>query len=412
MATNTFNEDTKINGAGTGTFNTMAAPATQPAPAAPTASGGLLTPAATPAAAAPRDYTSDLQGLYKDTLGREGDKGGLAFYNKQLQSGATTLEGVRADMAKSLEAQKQQVFANLTPVQKAEAAKAATYSYDPTKQQTSSESLVGNQLAALTSTGSKLNEAAEGRAALAANRRGLLNSSMAIEGAQKAVLESALPVAQQDAGTYASADTANAQYANTASQFNTAAKNTAALQDAQLETQVSISNMQSALQQRLAEIQASTTLSTADKQAATQKAISDSDNAVKMELQKMNNDTQKVIQTLGDDAKMKLSQVEADNRQLLQTNISAANAYAQYAQALSQISTSKDMNADAKQQAADNQLASLQATLRAIGEVSGLDLSKYFQSASMSNPTQTQNNNAATSGKRGAGGILDNVTTV
>jgi hypothetical protein len=377
MATTTY--DDQINKpAETSNFTTAAAPAA--------ATGvGLLTSTTAPAAT-PRDYTADLQGLYKDTLGREGDKGGLDFYNQQLQKGATTLEGVRADMGKSLEAQKQQVFANLTPVKNAEAAKASTYSYDPTKQETRAESLVQNQLAAITSTGSKLNEAAEARAAQAANRRGLLNSSMAVEAGQKAVLDASLPVAQQDAGTFASADTANAQYANTAAQFNTAAKNTAGLQDAQLQTQVNIENMRKDLQQRLAEIQASTTLSTADKQAATQKAISDSDNAAKMELQKMDGIIKTSLQNLDAASKEKLSQVEADNRQLLQTNISAANAYAQYAQALSSISTSDKMDAAAKQQAADNQLQSLQATLRAIGQVSGLDLSKYFQQATITGP--------------------------
>lgn len=247
---------------------------------------------------------------------------------------------------------------------------ATATTYDPTKQTVSGESLVQNQLASITSTGSKLNELAGARAAAAANRRGLLNSSIAVESGEKAVLESALPIAQQDASTNAAADAANAQFSNAASQFGAAAKNTA-----------NLANQQAALSQRLAEIQANTTMSVADKQLASQKLIADNENKTRLTLAQMDADTKKVIQNLDNDSKFKLSQLEADNRQLLQTNISAANAYAQYAQALSQISTNKDMNQAAKQTALDNQLEALRATLRAIGQVSGLDLSKYYQTA-------------------------------
>lgn len=247
---------------------------------------------------------------------------------------------------------------------------ATSVGYTPTEQKVTPESLVQNQVQAITSTGSQLTEAAKARAQQQAARRGLLNSTMAAEAGQKAVLESALPIAQQDAGTFAGANAANAQFANAASQFGAAAQNTATL-----------ANQQAALSQRLAEIQASTSMSIADKQLASQRLIADNENKTRIQLQQMNSDTQKVIQTLGDDAKMKLSQLEADNRQLLQTNISAANSYAQYVQALAQISTSDKMDATAKQQAADNQLAALQANLRAIGDISGLDLSRYYQAA-------------------------------
>jgi hypothetical protein len=40
------------------------------------------------------------------------------------------------------------------------------------------------------------------------------------------------------------------------------------------------------------------------------------------------------------------------------------------------------MDAAAKQQAADNQLNTFNAYLKSMGQVSGLDLSRYFQAAS------------------------------
>jgi hypothetical protein len=299
----------------------------------------------------------------------------------------------------------------------AAATQATATTYDPTKQVMSDGSSVQNQIANITASGSKLNTLAEAEANKQVNRRGLLNSSVAVGAGQKAVLQSALPIAQQDASTNASADAANAQYANSASQFNAGAQNTASQTNANLGTQVSLANSgaantaalqtssqqaTAALQTALARIQADTTLSAADKQIKSQQlisqnqinsqqSISDKENQNKLQLQQIDSDTKKVLATLDSDSKTKLSQLEADNRQLLQTNISAANEYAQYVQALSSIQTNQNMDGTAKQQAADSQLAALQASLKAIGAVSGLDLSKYFQSATFPT-TQTDTN--------------------
>lgn len=280
------------------------------------------------------------------------------------------------------------------PTPQATAQQAVATTYDPTKQVVSDKSTVQNQLADITSNGSALNTLAAADANKESNRRGLLNSSIAVGAAQKAVLQSALPIAQQDASTNASADAANATFANSASQFNAGAKNTTSQTNAQLGTQVSLANSTTELQKQLAQIQSDTTLSAADKQIKSQQIIAQmnnvsaqtiarNDNNVKLQLQQIDAETKKTLATLDSDSKTKLSQLEADNRQLLQTNISAANEYAQYVQALSGIQTNKDMDGIAKQAAADSQLAALQASLKAIGSVSGLDLSKYFQSAAV-----------------------------
>jgi hypothetical protein len=60
-----------------------------------------------------------------------------------------------------------------------------------------------------------------------ANARGLLSSTMAVQAGQQAVIGSALPIAQQDASTYAQARTATDLAANQASQFNTESENAA-----------------------------------------------------------------------------------------------------------------------------------------------------------------------------------------
>ena len=70
--------------------------------------------------------------------------------------------------------------------------------------------LVSNQINALTSGNSAYMENARRRGAEFANSRGNLNSSIGAGASMRAALEAAMPIAQQDAGTYAAANTQNA----------------------------------------------------------------------------------------------------------------------------------------------------------------------------------------------------------
>lgn len=258
------------------------------------------------------------------------------------------------------------------------AAQAQASTYDPTMQTVSEKSTVQNQLANITANGSALNTQAETEATKSANARGLLNSSIAVGAARDAVLKNATPIAQQDANTYANADAANAQFRNSADQFNANAK-----------TATSQFNAGQSNQLTGQLIQSDTTLRNTDKQIASQQQIADRDNAVKLQLQQIDAETKRSLAQMDEATKVKLQGLEAADKQLLQTNISAANAYAQLAQALSAISTSTTMDAAGKQQATDNQINLFRQNLQALGQVSGLDLSKYFQQVSTSAQTGT-----------------------
>jgi len=157
---------------------------------------------------------------------------------------------------------------------------------------------------------------------------------------------------------------------------------------------------------QLQSLQSNTQLSLADRQAASNQIISKGDNSTKLLLQNidsaaklsqlsMDQDTKIKIANLDAGTKANLAQVEAGNRQLLQTNINAADMYRQYATALANISSSDKMDAGAKQQAMNNQLNALNAGLQAIGEVSGLDLSKYFESEAPLAPVEQASTGAA-----------------
>lgn len=85
----------------------------------------------------------------------------------------------------------------------------------PEKWNVSGDQTVAEQLAKVLGTDSPLMQQARTRALQAANARGLANSSMAVSAGEAAMYDAALPIAQADAGTYASAAQANAGAANT-----------------------------------------------------------------------------------------------------------------------------------------------------------------------------------------------------
>lgn len=92
--------------------------------------------------------------------------------------------------------------------------------YDAATRTVAGDELVQNQLNRITASGSPLMTRAAESGLATANSRGLLSSSLAAGAAQNAVIENALPVAQQDAATYTNVSDKNLGYTNEARQFN------------------------------------------------------------------------------------------------------------------------------------------------------------------------------------------------
>ena len=97
---------------------------------------------------------------------------------------------------------------------------AATTAWAPDKNST-----VQGQVANITAAGGPLMQRAETKALQGANSRGLLNSSIAVSAGQSALYDAALPMAQQDAVTFAAAGKRNADAADTVSLANAGAAN-------------------------------------------------------------------------------------------------------------------------------------------------------------------------------------------
>jgi hypothetical protein len=81
---------------------------------------------------------------------------------------------------------------------------------------------VANQIEQIIAADSPLMQQARMRALQAANQRGLLNSSMAVSAGESALYDAAMPIAQQDASTYADSARFNADASNTFSRDNNA----------------------------------------------------------------------------------------------------------------------------------------------------------------------------------------------
>lgn len=107
------------------------------------------------------------------------------------------------------------------PAQTAASEKLTAATYDPTKATVNAPTdTVQGQLTGLLDPNSALMQRAVTGSKQQANASGLLNSSMAAQAGQAAMIDKALPIASQDASTYGNFNLTNVNADNTSKQFN------------------------------------------------------------------------------------------------------------------------------------------------------------------------------------------------
>ena len=248
--------------------------------------------------------------------------------------------------------------------QTANAVQAASKSYEPKGFAVTSDQTVAGQLEKIVASDSPLLQQARTRAHQEMNARGLINSSLTVGAAQDAVVKNALPIAQQDAKTYETANTNTTNAQNAALNFGAQADNTASLQNAQQGTNVNLANADAA-------------------NKAGQLAAADANQRTTTVL---NNQNQQALAQMDNQTRSALATMDGQYRQLLQSNQNAANMYNRAVENIASISMSNTMSQDAKDAAVASQLALLNEQLRvtaAIAKteaaaVASLDLSQYF----------------------------------
>lgn len=244
--------------------------------------------------------------------------------------------------------------------------------YDTTQWNVDAPQTVHGQIQGIIANNSPLMQMAKTTSLQNINGRGLLNSSMAIGEGQKALYSAALPIAQQDAQTYAQSNQFNANSANNAAQFKATADNQANQFNAQTNTQISGQNASAANQANQFNAQNQTQVSTQNANAANQASQF---NAQQTNAQAQYNAGQindQVKATLDQNNKLALMQVEAQYKTLMQANQSADSIYQQTIKNIADIQMNKDMTADTKTTMIQQQMTYLQTGMSLVSKLNSL----------------------------------------
>lgn len=197
---------------------------------------------------------------------------------------------------------------------------------------------VASQIDKIIASGSPLMQQATAKANETMNARGLMNSSQAVTAGETGLINSALPIAQQDATTYATAANKTSDATNSMTQFNTGQANAALSAGATQANSLQQTRMnnETAIQQ----------------QQLVNKGALDNINA------------QGVIN-------VQLQQLSDNNKLLLQSSAGAAQLYNQSLAYMSSISTNPNLDGNQKSQALNNAMQALNDGLHVQSVING-----------------------------------------
>lgn len=181
-----------------------------------------------------------------------------------------------------------------------------------------------------------------------ANGRGLINSSMAVGAGQQAVINTALPIAQQDAATYAQSAQFNAGQATQNSQFNTGLITSARAATAQAQNQSNQAQTQA------------------------QNALIGQQQAGQIDLAKMGYDanTKVLLQQMDAETRTNLANIQSQYQREIASTQGAAQAFQEAIKQIGAIQNNSDMDAAGRTAAINTQLQLLQNAMR-VSSVAG-----------------------------------------
>lgn len=220
----------------------------------------------------------------------------------------------------------------------------------------SPQQTVAGQLNKITSEDSPTMQRAKTEGMLTAGRRGLQNSSIAAGTAMGAMVDRALPIAQQDANTNAVQSQKNQDALNQTELFNT--DNTV-----KRDTQLDLIKAQADESARLATLDNSLREGTSARLAELESNLREG--------------TEIKLQNIRGDQAIDLMNTEAEYKERLQTSASAAAQAQQYQQTIASILSNDQMTATQITAALNNAKKAAEASFNVIGGIGGLDLSKF-----------------------------------
>lgn len=230
---------------------------------------------------------------------------------------ATAPDGVTVNNVTSQDAVASQGTAGQVDLSQAGGNASAT-GYQAATGQVTPEMTSQYQMSQITGKDSPLMQRAREEGKRIANRRGLMNSSIAAGSSMGAMVDRAMPMAQQDAATHFNMGQINLAAQNESLRFNAAAENTASLTNAQLNAQAAETNAKLQSEMEALNAQLETAVSQGNQQEANRINLAMSELQARADMQ--NQEIQ--------------ARIEAQNASM-QTDVDLANA-AQWNNALSQ----------------------------------------------------------------------------
>lgn len=216
-----------------------------------------------------------------------------------------------------------------------------TATWTPTADQT-----VAGQVKNVIAEDGPLSQMAVARSNEQMNNRGLINSSMAVGAGQKALYESALPIAQADAALNANA-----------AQFNANSTNALQSQSNQIRQQTATSNFQVAADQAKADI----------------------DNQFKASIVNADAQTKAFLEQTANETKTQLTNIEADYKTLIQTSASAGEIYKGTLSQIGPIISDTNMDAASKAAAINGLFSRMSVAMNLVSSINGVDVSDLLQ---------------------------------
>lgn len=276
----------------------------------------------------------------------------------------------------------------------------------------SDDQLVDKELERILGKDSPLLARARADAARLANSRGLQNTSIAAGMAQGALVDRAMPMAQQNASQAFQRETSNTALRQEASMFNESERNRLAALEAELGTQVSVFNAEQlnqaerlAAQMRvaqdqqdadaynraslqLAELQRSAQAQQADINFAAEQQKADAQN--RMVEQRMSAITALNEQYLRGSQAMDLATIQGTYQQIIATNQTAGQLYQSYFNGISSVMDNPEMTPTQIATAVAGMQQMLEASLRMIAKMNDMDFGNI--GATIPGGSQTDSN--------------------
>lgn len=238
---------------------------------------------------------------------------------------------------------------------------------------------VNTQLASTLSQNSPVLQQAQLTADQQSQSRGLLNSSMAQQAGQAAVISAALPIAEQNAATQASAASLNTQNQQQANLANQGAQNAGA--------QFNSQGLLTAAQQ--------------NSSALNSNVSTQLNNSLQTALQGANSNEQSTLQNANSATQLSLGNIQSTYQTLISTNSQAASMWNTVQGNLNAILLNPSLDATAKTTAMQDQVGYLQNGMNTMSAITGLNLGSIISPQAAGN--NMGGNNTATDATSGAG---------